>query len=385
MKLSTFLVFLSIVIAIYSLLNFYIFIRGWQALGAGSTLRPLYLILFLAVAACFFAGRILERFALSLFTDILVWIGSFWLAAMLYLFLIVLLLDIIRLVNLIFPVWPAFIRDNYGRAKLVTFWSSVGLTAILLIAGHINALTPRLKRLDIAIPKNVDGAKSLSIVVASDIHLGTLVGRSRLDHLVETINELSPDLVLLPGDIVDEDLAPVIRENLGETLRSISAPLGVYAVTGNHEYIGGVEAACRYLTEHNVTVLRDTAVLIDDRFYLVGREDRSINQFAGRKRKSLDSLMVGVDRSRPIILMDHQPFQLDEASKAGADLQLSGHTHHGQLWPLNYITKMVYQVSWGYEKIGDTHYYISCGFGSWGPPIRLGHRPEVILLTLTFN
>ena len=190
---------------------------------------------------------------------------------------------------------------------------------------------------------------------------------------------------MLPGDVVDEDIGPVIRNNLGETLRKIRSKYGVFAITGNHEYIGGVEPACKYLAEHGITMLRDTWVKIGDSLYVVGREDISIRGFTGKTRKPLSELMAEVDKSYPVILMDHQPFRLAEAEANGVDLQLSGHTHHGQLWPFNLITKKVYELSWGYKKKGSTHYYVSCGVGTWGPPIRTGNRPEIINIKLQFE
>jgi predicted MPP superfamily phosphohydrolase len=211
------------------------------------------------------------------------------------------------------------------------------------------------------------------------------VGRSRLDHIVEKVNSLNPDLVLLPGDIVDEDLAPVIRQNLGESLRQIRARLGVYAVTGNHEHIGGVEEACAYLMEHNITVLRDQSVKVGGSVFLVGREDRSAGQFAGVRRKSLTELMTSVDPDYPVILMDHQPFGLEEASGQGIDLQISGHTHAGQLWPINYIVDSIYDLPWGYKKAARTHFYVSNGAGTWGPPVRIGNRPEIVRIRLNFE
>jgi predicted MPP superfamily phosphohydrolase len=257
--------------------------------------------------------------------------------------------------------------------------------ALIVIAGFINALKPRVKTLDLEIHKNVNPMKALNIVVASDIHLGTLICKSRLERIVEKINSLNPDLVLLPGDVVDEDLGPVIRENLGEMLRTIWSKYGVIAITGNHEYIGGVEEACQYLTDHGITMLRDSSMKIDNSITIVGREDASIKQFAYTRRKSLEELMENVDTSRPVILMDHQPFRLEEAGKNGVDLQLSGHTHHGQLWPFNFVTKKVYELSWGYKKKGNTHFYVSSGVGTWGPPIRTGNRPEIVNIRLRFE
>jgi uncharacterized protein len=373
-----FIIFFSIFFTVYGLVNLYILVRGWQSLPPGASLKASYLILFLFVSLSFIVGRFIENIWLSAASDILIWIGSFWLAAMLYLFLAIVLIDVLRLINHWLPVLPSWVARNPIQAKQWTALGVMGLTVILLIAGHLNALTPRIRTLDITIPKNMKGLKTLNIVLASDIHLGTLVGRTRFDRIAAKINQLEPDLILLPGDIVDEDLAPVIKQNLGDSLNSLKARWGVFAITGNHEYIGGVEEACRYLENHGVTVLRDAVVRVNDSLTLIGREDRSIFRFSGKRRKPLQELMALVDRNGPVILMDHQPFQLEDGENNGADLQLSGHTHHGQLWPLNFVTEMVYELSWGYRKKNSTHVYVSCGVGTWGPPVRLGSRPEIV-------
>jgi len=385
MRTINFIIFFSIFFAVYGLINYYIFIRGWQAIPYDSPLRIYYLIVFLILALSFIVGRVLENYWLSILSDALVWTGSFWLSAMLYFFLIVVLLDISRLVNHWLPFFPSFVSDDYGASKQIAALVAIGVVVVILIVGYINALNPRIKTLHLTIPKSVDGPKTVNIVVASDIHLGTIVGRSRLNHIVDRINELNPDIVLLPGDVFDEDLAPVIRQNLGETLRNIKAPLGVIAITGNHEYIGGVEEACKYLAEHKVLVLRDSALKINNSFYIVGREDRDISRFTDKTRKPLEELMMWVNKGHPVILLDHQPFGLEQAVANGVDLQISGHTHHGQLWPLNFITNKIYEVSWGYKKIGNTHVYVSSGVGTWGPPVRTGNRPEIVNIKLSFQ
>lgn len=385
MKHSSFIVFFAIALAIYGLINFYIFIRGWQAIPRGTSLRTYYLIVFLIVSLSFIVGRFLEGVYLSVFSDVFVWIGSFWLAAMLYFLLIVILLDISRLINHWFAIYPSSITVDYGGAKFIALAISIGIMALTLLVGHINAFHPRINNLNLTIFKPVNKGRTISIAAATDIHLGAIVGRYRINSLVEEINKLKPDIVLLGGDIVDEDIAPVIRENLGETLRLIKAPLGVYAITGNHEYYGGVEAASKYMSEHGIRMLRDSVVKVDDLFYLVGREDREKKRIKGIDRKTLDTLLAGIDRSLPIILLDHQPFHLEEAVEQDVDLQISGHTHHGQLWPLNYFTNMIYEISTGYEKKGNTHIYVSSGFGTWGPPVRTNSRPEIVHIELTIE
>jgi uncharacterized protein len=385
MKKINFAIFFSIALSVYALINYYIFIREWEAGGFQSTWRTIYVAAFLILSLSFIAGRMLERVTLSWLSSTLVLLGSFWLAAMVYFLLFAFAIDIIRLLNFIVPFFPSFLNVNPERTKELTSFVVIVVVLVIVFGGYINARTPIIKTLELSIPKNGRTMRSLNIAVASDIHLGTIVCKSKLERIVDCINSLNPDLVLLPGDVVDEDIGPVIRNNLGETLRKIQSKYGVVAITGNHEYIGGVEPACRYLVEHGITMLRDASVKIGDGLYVVGREDISIRGFTGKTRKPLPELMTEVDKSYPIILMDHQPFRLQEAEANGVDLQLSGHTHHGQLWPFNFITKKVYELSWGYKKNGNTHYYVSCGVGTWGPPIRTGNRPEIVNLKLQFE
>jgi predicted MPP superfamily phosphohydrolase len=240
------------------------------------------------------------------------------------------------------------------------------------------------KTYNLKIKKHAGELKSLNVVMASDLHLGTILGKSFLNNLVTRINELKPDIILLAGDIIDENIAPVIKNNVGEELLQLKSKYGVFAVTGNHEYIGGVEAASKYLVAHGVTLLRDEKIKIGNAFYVIGREDRASRQFAGKQRKNLKDLLTDVDKSFPVILMDHQPFGLKEAVENGVDLQLSGHTHNGQLWPFNYIIEKIYDLGWGYKINGNTHYYVSCGVGGWGPPIRTGSSPEIINFKINF-
>ncbi len=356
-----------------------------QALPADGTLKSIFPWVFWSLVATYPLGRFLERVYLSGLSDFLVWTGSFWLAAMLYFFLVVFLIDFIRLINYIVPFYPAIIRNYYETFKLYLMLAVIGGVLITIVAGHINAIHPRIKTLNIHINKPANGLNSLNAVLVSDIHLGTLMGNGRVSKMVEKIQRLNPDIILLAGDVLDEDLAPVLRENTGETLRRLNAPMGVYAVMGNHEYIGGSENAYQYLKDHGLTVLRDSVIKVKDSFYLVGREDRDKPRFSGKERKDIPELLQQVNSDLPVLLMDHQPYELKEAAASGADLQVSGHTHDGQMWPLNYIIDAIYLVGYGYGKIGDMHAYVSNGIGTWGPPVRVGNKPEIVNLKISFD
>lgn len=383
MKTYQFLIFFSIVLLIYTTINYYIFHRAMQALPVESGLKSWFRWVFIIVASSYVVSRLLERFTPSAFTDLLLWVGSFWLAAMFYFLIAVVLVDLIRLTDYFTGVLP----DSLNSPKAATNILGITMVVVLatLLAGYINATNPRLHSLTLDIDKPANGLKELNIAMASDIHMGTIIGPRRMAKLVKTINQMKPDIILLAGDIVDEDLAPVIRQNLGESLKSLKAPMGVYGITGNHEYIGGADAAVKYLEAHGITMLRDSVITIENAFYLAGREDRDKTRFSGKSRLSLNQLLNDTDRSLPLILLDHQPFNLEKTEEAGVDLQLSGHTHHGQMWPLNYLTSAIYEVSMGYLKKGETHIYVSPGFGGWGPPVRIGNRPEVMNIKLRFR
>ncbi|RMD51502.1 MAG: metallophosphoesterase [Ignavibacteria bacterium] len=385
MKFLNFLIFFSIVLTIHSAINYYIIRRGLEIIPLGSPLRKYFVMIVIFLAASFVIGRILENFTINIFTSSLIWIGSFWLAIMTYLFLSILVIDLIRVVNHFINITPSFITNNVNQFKQWIGIFVLGLTSVVVITGHINTRIINTKELNIKLQKDGGNLKKLRAAVFSDIHLGTIIGRKHLQKILKILDEKKPDIILIPGDIIDEDIKPVLKYNIGEVLLKFKAKYGVYAVTGNHEYIGGVKNAKKYLAEHNINLLNDEYKLIDSSFYLIGREDRAISQFNGGKRRELGEIMDGIDKAKPMILMDHQPFNLEQAEQNGIDLQLSGHTHHGQLWPFNFITKAVYELSWGYLQKGNTHYYVSCGIGGWGPPVRTGSRPELIIFNIEFE
>ena len=222
----------------------------------------------------------------------------------------------------------------------------------------------------------------MRIVAVSDIHMGLIVGKSRIVKMVKAINELNADVVVFAGDLLDGVQSHVIRNKTGEPITHIISKYGVFGITGNHEYMGGIQKSVQYINSLNVHLLRDVAYKIEDKFYLIGREDNYMFRFVNKHRKNLEDIMSDVDKSLPLILLDHQPFHLDNAVKNGIDLQISGHTHHGQLWPFNYITRKIFEVSKGLKQKGNTNIYVSQGFGTWGPPVRIGSRSEIVLFTL---
>jgi predicted MPP superfamily phosphohydrolase len=273
---------------------------------------------------------------------------------------------------------------NYLQGTEVTQMTTILVTSVICVAmflGFLNARNIRVKPLAIKIDKPT---QPLRIAAISDMHMGSLIGRKMVQQMVRKINSTNPDIVLMIGDQVDGNPHPVMQLDLGSELKKIKSTYGVFAITGNHEYIGNAEISCAYLEAHGIKMIRDAVVEVAG-IYIVGREDRAAKQFAHMERKSLEELVAPLDKTKPIILMDHTPFHLEEAEQNGVDLQLSGHTHHAQIWPWSYITKRVYEVSWGYKRKGKTHVYVSCGSGTWGPPIRIGNTPEIMNINLVFS
>jgi len=383
MRATSFLIFFGTVLLIYFSINFLIYTRGLQAFSLSPAWRKSYITAFWLIVSCFIVGEILEHTHSSLASEWIYRIGAFWLAFMLYFTLTILLFDFIRLLNYFFHFLPEITQTFKFRIGLFT----VAFVSLVVLAGHINALNTRVREISLTIHKKINGKPEMKVLMASDIHLGALIGENREERLVNIIINQKPDLVLLCGDLVDGDVASVLRKNLGRHIQDIKTPLGVYAIAGNHEYIGGIQKTLPYLESININIIRDKTLILPNGVQLVGRDDRDNRRMGDATgRKSLKELMTGLDKSYPIIVMNHQPFNLDEAvTEGGVDLHLSGHTHHGQLWPFNYISKAVYELSWGFLKKGDTNFYVSSGFGSWGPPVRLGNTPEVVVFNLKFE
>lgn len=376
----SFLIFFSIVILIYLSSNIYLFVRGLQAFSINLTLKRTFIVVFWTLVPMFILGSVLERTFSSAFSEWVYRIGAFWLAFMLYFTIAAVLIDLVRIANYFFHFLPTFSAIMKLRLGLIV----VSLVSVIVIAGHINALWINVKEIPLTIHKKVSGASEIKILLASDIHLGALIGERSEMRFLEIIREQKPDIVLLAGDLVDGEIAPVLRKNLGRHIQEITTPLGVYAISGNHEYIGGIDKTLPYLKSINIRMLLDEVITLPNGIQLVGRNDISSGKGVN-ERKSLAELTSDLDFSNPVIVMNHQPYDLQEAVESKVDLHLSGHTHNGQLWPFNYLIKSIFELSWGYLQKGNTHFYVSSGYGTWGPPVRVGNRPEVVVFKLKFD
>jgi predicted MPP superfamily phosphohydrolase len=368
-------IFFITVFSVFSLISFYVMLRGWQALSGYNNLRYGYLIgsilLFLLMMSNFMLRNVLSDDLAKVTT----FIGYSYIIVLIYLLLSFIIADLVRVSNAIFHFAPAGMQTF----RLVAFGISLIAIAIALIIGNYKFNHPEIVKHKLVSEKTLLG-KELRIVAVSDLHLGVSINKSNLQKFVRLINEQKPDIVLLAGDIADNSTEPIIRQNMAEEFRQIQSTYGVFAVSGNHEYFGENPFTLEnYLKTAGVRYLRDSAVLIENSFYVIGRDDK-INP----NRKKLSEITHTLDKQKTMILIDHQPFGLEEAVINQVDLQVSGHTHNGQFFPGNLIVKNMYEKAHGYLKKGNTHFYVSSGLGIWGPQYRLGTQSELVRIELKY-
>jgi predicted MPP superfamily phosphohydrolase len=377
--------FFTIFFTVYTALNYYIFIRGWQALYSLPWLKPFYVIAFIVAAYGYIFAKLLYKFLPSIIYDIWLGIGAIWFAFFVYFILFLLGLDIIRLLESFFHFLPKYIYNNFEQTKKITAIAVIALVGLIVFLGNLNKRDITIKTLNLTLPKGNGKLNELNVVMASDLHLSPIDGERLLSKIIDKINLTKPDIILFAGDIVD-DKAEILKDRgIGESFKRLNAKYGIYSITGNHEYINDVEPSVKFMEQYGMKVIRDSYELIDSSFYLVGREDVAMRQFTGKERKSLEQIISSINSDYPKILLDHTPIRLEQAEKNGIDLQLSGHTHHGQIWPGNIITNMIYVISWGYLEKGNTKYYVSSGAGTWGPPVRTGSKSEIVNIKIKFE
>ena len=355
-----------LIIGLYLIGNFYIYFRGGQALTNYPTgVKVLLSLLFWSGALSLIFTFLVRRVNLSMkFLSFTHEVGSAWLVFTLYMVLFLISFDLIRL---------------FYRPFAYGFHLAFAFTLCLLSYGYYNYKNPKLQEYDLVINKQAE-VSTLRVVAVSDIHLGFGTGKATLSKYIDKINEQKPDLILISGDLIDNSVLPLKEEHMEEELNKLSAPLGVFMVPGNHEYISDIDESLAFLKTTSIQVLRESVVSLPNGVQLIGRDDRH-----NHRRKPLRDLAEQVDHSKPVLLLDHQPYDLDKTIKAGVDLQFSGHTHRGQIWPVSLLTDRLFDISYGYDNREGTHFYVSSGLSLWGPPFRIGTDSELVVFNLNFK
>ena len=279
------LLFISVVLSLFSLLGYLLYIRLSQTFPDTFVTSKIFLVLYVFLLSSFFVGKILENISINFISESFIRIGSIAAGFFVYALLAVLFFDILRGVNALIPFFPKFITANYEKTKLlIGIFSFIGISLVLLM-GFINTLQPKIKNLDLTIHKPNSSLKELNIVAVSDIHLGTMVNHSKAKRLVKIIQSLNPDLILIGGDIIDDNVNVVKEADILKHFKVLKPKYGVYSCMGNHEYIANAHHEIEYIESNGIKMLKDTVVKVNDLFYFIGRDDKESTNFGGSKRK----------------------------------------------------------------------------------------------------
>lgn len=354
---------LLLIIFTYLLANFYLFRQLKDILLLLTTpWRQIIICLYWCIALALFISIGLRDAALpSWLSHPLFFIGSSWLIVVLYMTPLTLLMQLIQ------QIFPRY-RHGLIYAGLLTLG--------ILTYGYIHHFHVEVYRYDIQIDKKMSPTP-IKIVGVSDIHLGEGTTQDQLHDYIEKIQAEKPDLILISGDLIDHGVTALYRDAMAQQLHQLRAPLGIYMVPGNHEYLGGMEQCAAFISKTPIRLLRDEIATLPNGIQIIGRDD-----YSNKNRKELSSLLKQTNPAQPIILLDHQPRYLAENAKHPIDLQLSGHTHHGQIWPLNWLTDYLFEQSYGYKQWGQMHVFVSSGLSLWGPPFRIGTTSDMAVFTL---
>jgi len=358
----------------------FVFWRGYQAIPPKKSWRIPYLLFFAIELIVFLVGFFFHEILPDNILIPIMYYCNTWYISSMYITLAILILELLRLTHRIYPWFPRWVTGRWERTKRICFVTiAIGVT-ILMINGYHRVMNPRVTHVNITIPKHVEGKDSMKIVMMSDIHIGEVIGKKLVQKYVAMSNAQNPDMVVMVGDIIDYELRFAEKIHAEEDFQQLQAPLGTYIVLGNHEYRANRFAKMRWFEKTGATLLVDSVVMPDSTFYLVGRDD-----YINKKRLPLQEVMDGVDHSKPIIVLDHEPWTFNEMVMNGVDLALQGHTHNGQYWPYPLVMKLVYECPYGYYKKGGTQFYVSSGIGIAGPPYRIGTISELVVLHIHFS
>lgn len=365
-----FAAFITLVLAVWGVMHWYVFWRldsiPWIAAHI-STSNLKFIAAGLGLSyplARMLNSRKLEAVGVPLEFAAAVWMGS------LFLMLAALLaVDLVTLGGLLFAQFAPQLR---GGAVFVAV-----IFAVIGVAQGIRAPVVRDYEVRLAgLPPERDG---LTLVAVSDLHLGTLKGVRWLTELLRRVKDLAPDLVVIVGDLVDGSIRHV--ETLLPVLQQLRAPLGVWAVTGNHEYYAGLEPSVKLLEAAGYRVLRDCWAEAIPGLVIAGVDDLTAREQFGQS----DDAVAQALAKRPAgatILLSHSPLESKQASAAGVHLMLSGHTHAGQIWPFNYLVRLRYPLLAGLYEVGEMILIVCRGTGTWGPPMRLWQPSEILRIKL---
>ena len=386
----------------YLLVNLYIAVRLhhwtkslWPKLGCRGFTAVLTVIYFTAAFSPMIAF-VLPRSGFAVFVRR---VSAYWMGVLLYFLMAMLTAELFRIV-----LSKTRLRDTrlYSRAGMAAVGGAVVLAAsAVCIYGAVHARDIKTTEYEVTVNKQAEGMTELKAVLIADTHMGYAIGRDHISDMVDKINACEPDIVIFAGDIFDNSTAGLdYPDELAASFRRINAKYGVWATYGNHDIDEKIlmgftfrwgssppnDTNMREFCEKaGINLLCDESVLIDNSFYLVGRRDHAKPGTEDGTRKTPGELTEGLDKSKPVFFIAHEPDELSETAEAGADIDFSGHTHDGQLFPLTLITDLMWENSCGMIQKGEMYSIVTSGAGVFGPFMRVGTDAEICDVTIRFN
>lgn len=369
--------FLLVFFVIYGTMHLYAFLR----LRTAFSLSPLYSILTgLVMVFMLFAPitiRISEKSGFDNFAKVMSYFGYLWLGVLFLFISSSLIIDIYRFIiyffSLIMNKDLAFFKLTPKTVFIIPFITAV----IISVYGYFEALNIIAEKIFIETHK-ING--KIRIVQISDVHLGLIVREERLEKILKKVKEANPDILVSTGDLVDGQIDNL--NGLAKLLKEINPRFGKFAVTGNHEYYAGLEQSLKFTNEAGFKVLRNEVLLLEKNFAIAGVDDPQIQKINPLTKFQEDKLFNSDNRNKFVLFLKHRPF-VEKKSIGYFDLQLSGHTHKGQIFPFSLLTKFYYHTHAGFKKLSDNSYlYVSRGSGTWGPPIRFLSKPEITVIDI---
>lgn len=391
-----------ILVPLYLLVNYYILRRSLKWMGNFTKLLTRkwfvipYILIYIFVSTSMLIAFWLPSSSFQRFMKVL---SNNWIGTMMYALIFMGIADLGKLIG----KWTGFLsKETVNSRKVFAVVGSIVMICVIGLSTYGVFHAQKLKKTtyEVSIEKSTGTMRQLNAVLIADLHLGYNVGVKQVTRMVNMINEMHPDIVCIAGDIFDNDYDALDQpEKLKELLRSIQTTYGVYACYGNHDIkealLGGFQVTHsdkkvsddrmdRFLADANIQLLNDQTVLINDSFYLMGRLDYSNPGKTADVRKTPAEMTQFLDKTKPILAIDHQPRELHEMANAGVDIDLSGHTHDGQMFPGNLTIKFFWENACGYIKKDAMHSIVTSGVGLWGPNMRVGTDAEVVQVIVNF-
>lgn len=388
-KTLSFILFFSIVTIVIGSIHYYLSIRLFRDTGLPQIWKTIGIYAIVTLLLYLLTAILLSQYLPIKYSQPLLWIAYLWMGIMMLLFFTLLFTDLLKVILYIYfklTISNEFVID-IERRQFISGLLAAGASAIVLAASGIGVINyyskPFVNRIQITLsglPKIFNGFK---IVQISDLHIGQLMTKSKLEEIVQQVNSLKPDLIAITGDLVNGSIN--LLSNEVTPIKHLEAKNGVFFVTGNHEYYSGVENWIAEIEKLGIRVLSNENTKINygnDSFYVAGVNDHEAKRFGEKHAADFNKALSGLDKNLKVILLAHQPIAVREAAEYGVDLVLAGHTHGGQLWPFNYLVYLQQPYIKGFYEYKKTKLYVNQGTGCWGPPMRLGTKNEITEVTI---